>query len=426
MSVLREESANQPGVRPISQDRSVARRRQLVDATIRAIAEHGVSGVTHRMVARYANVSLAATTYYYATKLDMIADASKHLLAANLENFERFAQQRMAHTATSFRDLGRRVVINATDANKMGTLAWCEIVLAGARDPDARALTVDWFQSQKQFWRRIAKTLDMDRPDDVARSAIDIDVGLVFTAMAMGVSKDQAHNVLRGIEDFEQAWRPPGRPLETPPPQASSPSGKAHHTREKILSAATAILTTEGKAGVTYRAVAERAGLTAAAPTYHFPSIDTLLASAQERLFRGAGARRRHATSSADFGSYTMSELIDFIADTFLREATTHGLTCTASYMIWLEAARRPNLRPVVWSGMESQHRAGKYLLEHLSGEQRPLDALTLLALFVGKMIRVLSTGAQPADLAKVRSEFAYDIQAIVAGRHWSTRQEGA
>jgi len=70
---------NAPSVKPISQmlgrgskqERSIARRGRIAEAAIEVLATHGVAGMTHRLVAQRACVSLAATTYYYNTKFDI-------------------------------------------------------------------------------------------------------------------------------------------------------------------------------------------------------------------------------------------------------------------------------------------------------------------------------------------------------------------
>ncbi|PSJ25930.1 TetR family transcriptional regulator [Streptosporangium nondiastaticum] len=53
------------------------RRRieEIAAATEKVIAEHGIEGVTHRLVAETAGVPLGATTYHFATKDDLITAA---------------------------------------------------------------------------------------------------------------------------------------------------------------------------------------------------------------------------------------------------------------------------------------------------------------------------------------------------------------
>jgi len=60
-------------------DRGRARRGAILDAAIEVVARDGVGAVTHRAVAAVAGVPLAATTYYFASKLDLLLEAFHHL-----------------------------------------------------------------------------------------------------------------------------------------------------------------------------------------------------------------------------------------------------------------------------------------------------------------------------------------------------------
>jgi DNA-binding transcriptional regulator YbjK len=64
--------------------RGVERNRLLLDTVVRLIARLGVSGVTHRSVAKEAGVSLRATTYYFETKEDMIREALRYYVRENV------------------------------------------------------------------------------------------------------------------------------------------------------------------------------------------------------------------------------------------------------------------------------------------------------------------------------------------------------
>lgn len=413
----------QAGVRITNQERSAQRRRRIVDAAISVIADHGLAGVTHRLVAQKAHVSLAATTYYYETKLDLVADASQQLLAGYVEAFERFADQHRDSSAVTFRDFAMKLITNATGSHRTGTLAWCEIILDAARHQETRALANIWFAKLTQVWTRIAEVLRVTSPELAAGSAIDVVVGMLFTVVSLGLSEAQASSLLDEGAFSIEAWRPAGTDTEIRPSiDIPASSRKAEQTRERILSAAIAILISDGAAAVTYRATAEIADLTPTAPTYHYSTIQTLLAAAQDRLFAEAKDRYRRGMAGVDYNTLTTEGLTDLTAAVFLREATEFGPTSLASYPIWLEAARHPPLRPAVWSAVDDQCRAWGRLLERLTGRQRSLDALVLQALFVGKLVRNLATGSTIADLAKARSEFARDIEEIAVGLHWTQR----
>lgn len=55
--------------------RGVARRDALLDAVIQIVAEFGVDEVTHRRVAEVAGLPLASTTYWFASKEEMLTAA---------------------------------------------------------------------------------------------------------------------------------------------------------------------------------------------------------------------------------------------------------------------------------------------------------------------------------------------------------------
>src|SRR5262245_34540578 len=169
------------------QERSAQRQKQIADAAIDVIARHGIASVTHRRVAESAGVSLAATTYYYKTKADIIAVASAQLLAAYVDAFRRVAERHEEDAATSLRDLVIKVVTNATGTYRTGTLAWCEIILDGARHQETRSLARAWFTRLGEIWGGIARVVGADEPEEVARSAIDVVIGLLFIVIPLGL-----------------------------------------------------------------------------------------------------------------------------------------------------------------------------------------------------------------------------------------------
>jgi len=67
----------------VIQKRAHARKGQILDATVQVIARAGTGAVTHRAVAKEASVPLAATTYYFSSREDLLASAFEYL--ANTE-----------------------------------------------------------------------------------------------------------------------------------------------------------------------------------------------------------------------------------------------------------------------------------------------------------------------------------------------------
>ena len=75
------------------QDRSLRTRQRIHEGAVGVLAKGGVSGLTHRAVAAAAGVSLAATTYHFESKTELIASASRHLMSGYLDAFARLERR---------------------------------------------------------------------------------------------------------------------------------------------------------------------------------------------------------------------------------------------------------------------------------------------------------------------------------------------
>jgi DNA-binding transcriptional regulator YbjK len=407
-----------PGVRIISQDRSALRRTAIAEAAARVIADHGLAGITHRRVAAEAGVSLAATTYYYASKADIVADASRLLLEEQVDRLQDFARAVPSPEIPDFRALAVRLIANMRANRLRESLACCEIVLGAARQPELRDLAREWFAGVQHLWTESGPALGLGDSPHAVRSALDIVAGLTFMTMALGVSDRQVVDVLGEGQDPELLWQPAPAMMEDQAPSDVLPL-RAQDTRERILAATIDLLAAEGPDGVTFRSVAARAGLTAAAPTYHFPRIEQLLSAAHGTLVGQVMSRNRDNIALGDYAATDGESLADLAATLLIREATENGPVNIALYTLWLEASRRPDLRPAVWTLLVDQLHAWDGLVERIKGRRIPRAALTLQALFAGKLVRVLATGTTTPDLARTRAEFMLDISAVLAGRHW-------
>jgi AcrR family transcriptional regulator len=401
------------------QERSLQRKIRITDAAIEVLALHGIAGLTHRLVAQTAGVSLAATTYYFDTKFDIVAEASKRTLQGYSEAFHRAAARFKVEPGdpSRFRHFVVRLVHNAAIRDKIRALCWAEIVLDAHRHDESLQLTRQWFAELEDVWFEIAECAGVGQPDEISRSAIDVAIGLLLVTLALDLTPDQVNEILMGGGDPLEicAIAPLDKAAPIPPRRSSK---KAAETREKIIRSAIDGLLADGAGAIAYRSIAARAGITAAGPFYHFPTIGGLLAAAQQRLFEDS--KERYRAVAAEIGSIVDTErLIDRTATVLVREATQYRGENLASYAIWLQAARNPELRPMIWSAISDQYRAWHRLLQPLMSNPRPLDALLAFSAFVGKHVRILSTGSTLEDLALVRSEFAQDLTALASSDFW-------
>ena len=409
------------GQRGMNLQRSVERRSQIAQAAIEVLASHGIGGLTHRRVAARADISLAATTYYFRTKFDIVVEASGIVLRGYTDAFNRAAARiRGAPTdSNTFGEFVCRLIRHASRRERMRTICWAEIILDARRHQESLMLARQWFGELAGVWRELAKAAQTSNPEAVGRSAIDVVIGLLFMTIALRLHPEQIVAVLAGGRDLLDSWAVVKAPGQVQVPGAAV-TRKSAETRERILAATVDLLISDGASAVTYRNIALKAGLTQATPFYHFRTVSRLLAAAEQRLFQESKERYR-AAASGDQGqrTLTLEQLIDRTATVFLREATEFSGRNLATYAIWLQAARNAKLRPMVWSAIEDQHRAWQRVLSRVMPNQRPVDALVAQAGFIGKIVRVLATGASTDDLALVKGEIAYDLTALSGSRFW-------
>jgi DNA-binding transcriptional regulator YbjK len=128
------------------------RKDRIVDAAIEVIAEHGVAGTTHRLIAAAADVPLGSLTYHFGSLEDLRAQA-----------FQRHAERMSVNYAAQFEGVQTReqFVEAVTDLihGDVGADAhdWSiayELYLAALRDPALRTVTETWMRTSRAVLER--------------------------------------------------------------------------------------------------------------------------------------------------------------------------------------------------------------------------------------------------------------------------------
>jgi DNA-binding transcriptional regulator YbjK len=128
------------------------RRLRIVEATVDVIAEHGVAGTTHRLIAAAADVPLGSLTYHFSGLEDLRAQA--FALHA-----ERMAVKYEAHFAgvRSTEDVVEAVtdlIHGDAGADDRDWAVAYELVLAALRDPALRTVTESWMHRSRSVLQR--------------------------------------------------------------------------------------------------------------------------------------------------------------------------------------------------------------------------------------------------------------------------------
>jgi DNA-binding transcriptional regulator YbjK len=126
--------------------RGEARRTRILDAVLTIVGREGTGAVTHRAVAALAGVPLAATTYYFSSRDDLLAEALEHAAREDLAKLERDAAEFAADPLTAA-TLAERLTANVAGwlrGGRPALLAKYEISLESARRPELAATSRAW------------------------------------------------------------------------------------------------------------------------------------------------------------------------------------------------------------------------------------------------------------------------------------------
>jgi len=172
-------------------ERGLRRRRAILEATLGIIGEQGTAAVTHRVVAEAAGVPLAATTYYFASKDDLLDQTLRFAAEEELAALERDVLP-----PDSFRPDGavadeqRAPAPPAADAatlpeaadrlcavvwhgyrtrGRVRALALYEIYLEAARRPTLRAVAQEWNEACVRLLVPGLRGLGIAEPEGAAR-----------------------------------------------------------------------------------------------------------------------------------------------------------------------------------------------------------------------------------------------------------------
>ncbi|WP_052423210.1 TetR/AcrR family transcriptional regulator [Nonomuraea candida] len=145
-----------PGGHTPAQARGRRRRAALLDTAVTLLAEGGFAAVTHRAVATRAGLPLAATTYYFASRDQLLAEAFAQLVQTELATTRAWITR---HGLTALPDQ-----IAAADRRRQ--LGLWELYVHAGRDPVLQHIARRWTDG---CVRIIAETLGLPATDTRVR-----------------------------------------------------------------------------------------------------------------------------------------------------------------------------------------------------------------------------------------------------------------
>lgn len=175
-----------------------ARRLLLLQTTLRLIAEEGIDAVSHRAVAEAAGVPLGSTTYWFASRQDMLRQALEHFARLEIETL----RERLS--AVLGKRLSRRRLVDAfTDhlLSQLGEQRWrtaaqYAFLQEAARRPELEAVCREWSAAWEEALSEMFESLGARDPDLEARMFLAMLDGLLLSQLA-APDDDVENEVLR-------------------------------------------------------------------------------------------------------------------------------------------------------------------------------------------------------------------------------------
>lgn len=164
-----------------------SRKRALLAGVLAVLERGGPAAVTHRAVAEAAGVPLAAATYYFSSRDDMLRSALRHATATWTRSLDDLAHPTLSDLAAT---LVRYAVVERASA-----VAQYEMLLQAVRDPALRDDAEAWYSSLEHVLERVGVPADRL---PVVSLAVD---GLIVRMLWRGTPSDAAgtESVLRRI-----------------------------------------------------------------------------------------------------------------------------------------------------------------------------------------------------------------------------------
>jgi DNA-binding transcriptional regulator YbjK len=192
------------------QSRGERRREAILRATLGIIGRHGTGAVTHRAVAEEAGVPLASTTYYFASKDELLEQA-----------FDLAARDEVARLEALVLDLAARDAdpatwIQATAAELAADLARepdvrlasFELLLEAARRPAVRVSVARWLEAYRGLAQAGSVATGSPNPEIDAEITLATLTGLALLQLANPHERYESEVLLPVLERLNRALVP--------------------------------------------------------------------------------------------------------------------------------------------------------------------------------------------------------------------------
>jgi TetR/AcrR family transcriptional regulator, regulator of biofilm formation and stress response len=188
---------------PATTGRGAERRAALLAATARVLGRKGLAGVTHRAVAEEARVPLAATTYYFSSKEELLTEALRMLATEEMVRLQTRAAELGPEQYRSPKRLAGAitdVLFPRSKREREAILAKYEVYLEAARSPILRATASQFIEGFRGVAAAALAAAGASEPTAKAPVLVAAIDGMLMHQLASGAGADSLAEERRRLE----------------------------------------------------------------------------------------------------------------------------------------------------------------------------------------------------------------------------------
>src|SRR5262245_44257635 len=220
------------------------RREAILDAALALIAEHGTEQLTHRSVAEAAGVALGSTTYYFASRDELVREAFRRYVVRALELLGAISREVPPADPAGLVELLVEIARRETSGGwRWSVVVEHELMLRAARDPELAAEFHGYERALASGLAEALEALGAPQPFDAARTLIAMVRGFELDGLTRpDADPDDLRRRLLPVVELvvsRHNTRPTTRTKGRPRPPSTCPGARHRKTSPKC-SAATA------------------------------------------------------------------------------------------------------------------------------------------------------------------------------------------
>jgi DNA-binding transcriptional regulator YbjK len=176
VTLFAKTDATGAGGRPLSL-RGKKRKAEILDAVLTIVGRDGMAGLSMRALAAEADIPLGATTYYFTTKSELVAEAFRRHAARETERVLAVALNLPPEpTALQLADQLTSFLIQGLTDRRLPLIAEYELLVEATRDDDLATLSRSWLNIMQDELKSVMIRLGSPSPE------VDVDVLLGLLA----------------------------------------------------------------------------------------------------------------------------------------------------------------------------------------------------------------------------------------------------